>query len=31
MSETENKKMNSKVVAAIVDFELSDVRNPRLN
>jgi hypothetical protein len=31
LSETENKKMNSKLVAAIVDFELSDVRTPRFN
>jgi hypothetical protein len=30
MSETENKKMNSKLVAALVDFELSDIRTPRI-
>lgn len=30
MSETLNKKMNSKLTAAIVDFELSDVRQPRV-
>jgi hypothetical protein len=29
LDEIENSKINKKCVAALVDFELSDVRNPR--